>query len=90
MAAQVNLSEAYFTIYFKEKTGVNFRDYLLGARIDQAKRLLRSGAANISEVAYRTGYQDYRSFSRAFKHETGMTPSEYQNQCRQEDKPAAP
>lgn len=90
VAAQVNLSEAYFTIYFKEKTGVNFRDYLLGARIDQAKRLLRSGAANISEVAYRTGYQDYRSFSRAFKHETGMTPSEYQNQCRQEDKPAAP
>lgn len=78
VAARVNLSEAYFTIYFKEKTGVNFRDYLLGARIDQAKRLLRSGSANISEVAYRTGYQDYRSFSRAFKHETGMTPSEYQ------------
>ena len=58
--------------------------------MDEAKRLLRSGAANISEVAYRTGYQDYRSFSRAFKHETGMTPSEYQNLCRQEDKPATP
>ena len=84
VAAQVNLSEAYFTIYFKEKTGVNFRDYLLHARIEQAKRLLRSQNVNVSEVAYRTGYQDYRSFSRAFKHETGLTPSEYQNRQKGE------
>lgn len=81
VAAQVNLSEAYFAIYFKDKTGVNFRDYLLNVRMEYAKQMLKSHVANISEIAYRTGYQDYRSFSRAFKNETGMTPSEYQNQC---------
>lgn len=81
VAAQVNLSEAYFTIYFKDKTGVNFRDYLLQVRMAYAKQMLKAHVANISEIAYRTGYQDYRSFSRAFKNETGMTPSEYQNQC---------
>lgn len=86
VAARVNLSEAYFTIYFKEKTGVNFRDYLLKVRMDQAKKLLRASDANISEVAYRTGYQDYRSFSRAFKNETGLTPSEYQNQAHAQDR----
>lgn len=80
VAAHVNLSESYFTIYFKEKTGVNFRDYLLKERIGLARQLLRSRSANISEVADRTGYQDYRSFTRAFKNETGMTPSEYQKQ----------
>ena len=42
--------------------------------------LLRSRSANISEVADQTGYQDYRSFTRAFKNEIGMTPSEYQKQ----------
>ena len=34
---------------------------------------------NISEVAYATGYQDYRSFSRAFKNVTGISPSDYEN-----------
>ncbi len=79
VAAQVNLSESYFAIYFKDKTGVNFRDYLLQVRMAYAKQMLKARVANISEIAYRTGYQDYRSFSRAFKNETGMTPSEYQN-----------
>lgn len=79
VAAQVNLSETYFAIYFKDKTGVNFRDYLLQVRMAYAKQMLKARVANISEIAYRTGYQDYRSFSRAFKNETGMTPSEYQN-----------
>ena len=79
MAAQVNLSETYFAIYFKDKTGVNFRDYLLQVRMAYAKQMFKARVANISEIAYRTGYQDYRSFSRAFKNETGMTPSEYQN-----------
>ena len=54
------------------------------AQYRQAKRLLRSQNVNVSEVAYRTGYQDYRSFSRAFKHETGLTPSEYQNRQKGE------
>lgn len=79
VARQVHLSESYFTIYFKNKTGTNFRDYLLNARMQLARRLLASKDTNISEIAYLVGYQDYRSFSRAFKNETGMSPSEYMN-----------
>lgn len=85
VAAHVNLSGSYFTIYFKEKTGVNFRDYLLKERMGLARRLLRSGIVNVSEVADQTGYQDYRSFTRAFKNENGMTPSEYQKQFLDSD-----
>lgn len=79
VAAHVNLSESYFTIYFKEKTGVNFRDYILKTKMDYAKSLIKSKKNNIGEIAYLTGYQDYRSFSRAFKNETGMSPSDYMN-----------
>lgn len=78
VAARVNLSETYFTSYFKERAGVTFRDYLVGERIRLAKRLLLDRNTNIGEIAERTGYQDYRSFTRTFKNETGMTPSEYQ------------
>ena len=78
VASYVNLSASYFTIYFKQKTGVNFRDYVLNVKMEHAKYLLETGQANISEVSYAVGYDDYRSFYRAFKNHTGMTPSEYQ------------
>ena len=77
LARVVNFSESYFTIYFKNKTGENFRDYVLNARIAYAKQLLSQNRQNISEIAALTGYQDYRSFSRAFKKVTGVSPSEY-------------
>lgn len=77
IAAFVHLSESYFSIYFKEKTGSTLRDYILKMRMDYAKSRLLSGQANINQIAYETGYQDYRSFSRAFKNETGLSPSEY-------------
>lgn len=79
VALAVNLSETYFTIYFKNKTGQNFRDYVLKTRIDYARKLLSEKKMNVSEVAYATGYQDYRSFSRAFKNVTGISPSDYES-----------
>jgi two-component system response regulator YesN len=79
LAAQVNLSEAYFAIYFKNYSGVNFRDYVLNEKMEQAKVLIALKRHSISEVAYAVGYQDYRSFSRAFKNVVGVSPSEYLN-----------
>ena len=35
---------------------------------------------NFREISYAVGYDDYRSFYRAFKNYTGYTPSEYQAQ----------
>lgn len=79
VAAHISLSESYFAIYFKEKTGINFRDYILTAKIEYAKKILKNKKTSISEIAEKVGYQDYRSFSRAFKNETGMSPSDYCN-----------
>jgi len=79
IAAIVNLSESYFTIYFKQKTGWSFRDYVLAARTDLAKALLSENRLTISEIAAATGYQDYRSLSRAFKNVTGFSPTGYQS-----------
>jgi len=85
VAAYVNLSVSYFTIYFKAKTGINFRDYVLNVKMKEAKRLLETSPANISEVAYAVGYDDYSSFYRAFKNCTGMTPSAYQASVSEHD-----
>lgn len=76
VAAAVNLSASYFTIYFKAKSGCNFRDFVLNEKMRYARQLMQQGM-NVSEIAYAIGYTDYRSFSRAFKNVTGHTPSDY-------------
>jgi two-component system response regulator YesN len=83
IAAEVNLSEAYFAIYFKNYSGINFRNYVLTEKMEQAKIMISSKQHAISEVAYAVGYQDYRSFSRAFKNIVGVSPSEYLNSLDQ-------
>lgn len=80
VAESVHLSATYFATYFKARTGINFRDYVLNQKMERAKYLLTSTDVNIGEISYAVGYDDYRSFYRAFKNYTGYTPSEYQAQ----------
>ncbi len=77
IAKTVNLSPSYFAIYFRRKTGVKLRDYILEEKVEWAKKRLREQDASVNEIAESLGYSDYRSFSRAFKNVAGMTPSEF-------------
>ncbi len=78
VAAHVGLSENYFTFYFKKKTNDNFKSYIQTLKIEKAKEHLKTSNILISELSSLLGYDDYRTFNRAFKKETGLTPSEYQ------------
>lgn len=78
IARQVHLSPSYFAIYFKNKTNMNLRNYLLWKKMDYARQKLMDPNVSISDVAYDVGYGDYRSFSRAFKNVHGITPSDFQ------------
>jgi len=78
VARHVNLSDVYFTSYFKLKTGVNFRDYVIRIKMEHAKGLMeRKPDMPVAEVAAAIGYDDYRSFYRVFKQNTGVSPSDY-------------
>lgn len=74
----IGLSKTYFSKYFKEKTDLNFRDYLLGLKIDYAQQKLMENEYTPSELALLLGYEEYSSFSRAFKAKTGFSPQDYQ------------
>ena len=76
----LGLSKSYFSTYFKNKTQLNFRDYTLDLKINYAQEQLKFQEHTSGEVSLILGYEDYRSFSRAFKARTGLTPSEYQKQ----------
>lgn len=61
----------------------NFNSFLNHYRIKEACRLLEDNQLKeltYQEIAYKMGYQSIATFNRAFKKETGKTPSEYSAQ----------
>ena len=54
-------------------------------RIKRAKQLMESGEYNVSSVAYMTGFNDPKYFSKCFKKQFGMSPSEYGKERKQND-----
>ena len=77
MSRIVDISPYYFSKIFKEETGVNFIDYLTNIRIDKAKELLLGTDYSMKEICAMIGYSDPNYFSRAFKKNVGVTPTEF-------------
>ncbi|MNI53563.1 HTH-type transcriptional regulator YesS [compost metagenome] len=77
MADKLHITRSYLSTYFKEKTGINFVDYVNSVRIDKAKKLLLNPDIRIQDAAQFVGYQNINSFNRMFKKSTGFTPSEF-------------
>lgn len=73
----VNISPYYFSKLFKEESGENFIEYLTRVRITKAKEMLENPSLSIKEISAMSGYSDPNYFSRAFKKQTNMTPSDY-------------
>ena len=66
-----------FSKYFKEQTGQNVMDYTIHLRMERAKELLRTTALPLKEISEAVGYYNISSFTRRFKLNQGITPSEY-------------
>ncbi len=62
---------------FKAAYGVSIIDYIHSLRIRDAKKLLRNGEYNITQIADMLGFSSVHYFSRLFKQTTRLSPSEY-------------
>ncbi len=74
LAREVGLSPAHFARAFRETMGQAPHQYLLGLRLERARRLLELCGADLSDVAQRTGFADQAHFTRLFKRAYGITP----------------
>ena len=72
-----NISPYYFSKIFKEGTGEGFVEYLTRIRMDKAKELLTTTECSMKEICVMVGYADPNYFSRSFKKNVGVTPTEY-------------
>ena len=84
LAEQFYMHPNYLSRLFKEKTGENFVEYLMEVRMQKVKELLKDSDCKIIEICGMVGYDNPRSFSKAFKHYTGLTPREYRDSSRAE------
>ncbi len=57
-------------------------DFFIRLKIDAAKQMIRNDHMNFSQIADRLGYSSIHYFSRQFKKQTGMTPTEYSESIR--------
>src|SRR5438046_10654481 len=74
LAREVGLSPAHFARAFKETIGRAPHQYLLGLRLERARRLLELCGADLSGIAQRTGFADQAHFTRLFKRAYRITP----------------
>jgi YesN/AraC family two-component response regulator len=85
-AQHVNLSPSYLSTIFKQETKINFSDYLLTERMENAAKLILNSSYKTYEISELVGYHSSKNFTRAFKKYFGLNPREYRNNQSREEK----
>lgn len=77
LAQDLNLSRSTLYRKIKSLTDQSPVEFIRNIRLKHASAMLTNESINISEVAYAVGFSDPKYFSKCFKTEFGLTPSEY-------------
>jgi len=77
IADHMGYSARHLDRCFNEEMGLTPIAYLTRFRVRQSRRLLQSTSRSIGDVADAVGFSNSAYFSRVFKQEVGVSPSEY-------------
>jgi AraC family transcriptional regulator len=77
MASAAGLSSSYFNEMFRRSTGQAAHQFVLTARVEHAKDLLKSPKLRVIDVAVSCGFQTSQHFARVFRSVCAVTPTEY-------------
>lgn len=76
-ANTAGISRRRFNDLFKQTYDITPNKYLVSVRVELAKNLLKVGYLSVSDIASMSGYENVYYFSRVFKENTGISPTEY-------------
>lgn len=77
IASYIGIDRSYLTNIFKQVTNISPQEYLVAYRMEQAEQLLKDKDKTIADIGYEVGYADSMTFSKMFKKNKGISPSEY-------------
>ncbi len=86
IAQELGFSAKYLSRMFKETVGITITDYIHQVRMKQAKELLANSDLKITEIAEQVGIQSRTTFLRVFKKSEGLSPSDYRNAYKGEER----
>ncbi|MCH5212610.1 MAG: PLP-dependent transferase [Oscillospiraceae bacterium] len=76
IAAELYINSSYLSTVFAAQTQQRFVDYLTTIKLKRAEWLLKNTDIKVTEIATRLDYKDIGYFSRLFKRQYGVTPTE--------------
>ncbi len=80
LSRQLGMSRVHLYKRMRQITGKTPIEFIRILRLKRAAQLLRESQLNVSEIAYKVGFNNPKYFSNYFKQEFGVLPSVYQTQ----------
>jgi AraC-like DNA-binding protein len=77
LAEKACMSESSFFRAFKQEFGISPVEYILQQRMSRARKLLAQPGLSISEVCYRSGFNNLNHFCNLFKRYAGVSPGQF-------------
>ena len=80
LAKKLHLSDAHFKSWFKKELGMPPLDYILRARVDEGKKIMRRNSRlSIADIAYQLNFSSSQYFATVFKKYAGISPAAFRN-----------
>ena len=77
---EIGMSRAHVHRKLKALTDQSATQFIRCIRLKRAAQLLKQKSGSVSEIAYKTGFNNLSYFTRSFKEEFGVLPSEYNSE----------
>ncbi len=74
---QMHISRTQLHRKLKTLTGLSITEFIRTIRLKKAEQLLKQNADSVTQIGYQIGFSDHSYFSKCFKKEYGVSPSQY-------------
>ncbi|MGI9544173.1 MAG: AraC family transcriptional regulator [Cyclobacteriaceae bacterium] len=83
IAEKVSMTVPAFCRYFKKSSGKTFTQFVNEYRLVHASKLLAEEPTSITDICFKSGFNNFSHFNKQFKQFTGKSPSVYRKELRQ-------
>lgn len=77
LATEVNMSRTQLLRKLKAITGLSPNEYIKNVRLKRAAEMIKQRTNTVTQVGYAVGFNDQSYFTKCFKKQFGVTPSEF-------------
>ncbi len=77
LSEEIGISSTHLYRKLKALTGHSTQEIIKNYRLKKAAQMLENNEGNISEIMYKVGFSNLSTFSKRFKAEFGVAPSDY-------------